>query len=147
MSHPVAPSSDVPIVCDPRGASDTAEERVDTYRRLFADALIGRDRTETGVRLRFRADPGIEDRVRNLAALDKQCCDFFTFAITATDDEVAWDAEVVDNDIARSLLEEWFRLPDVVNETVPELLRRWVAAGGAFVTDPLVGIDLGEVDA
>jgi hypothetical protein len=143
MSHPLAPSRKVPIVCDPRGAPDTAEERIDTYRRLFADALTGRDRTETGVCLRFRADPGIEDRVRDLAALEKRCCDFFTFAIAATDDEVTWYAEVVDDDTARSLLEEWFRLPEVVNESVPELYRRWVEAGGVFVTDPLVDLEVG----
>ena len=49
-------ASSTPIVCDMTDASDTAEERMAEYGRLFAQALTGRERTDQGVRLRFRAD-------------------------------------------------------------------------------------------
>lgn len=68
---------------------------------LFTTAMTGRERTEDGIRFRFRADPGLEDRVRDLAAREKACCAFFSFDITAHGDEVWLDASVVDDDLAR----------------------------------------------
>jgi hypothetical protein len=47
---------------------DTAAARVTEYERLFSQVLTGRARTDAGIRFRFRADPGVEDWVRDLAA-------------------------------------------------------------------------------
>ena len=64
-------------------------ERLAEYRRLFAHAaFLGRERTAEGIRFRFRAEPGIEEWVRDLAAREKACCAFFAFDITAEGDEV-----------------------------------------------------------
>ncbi len=38
----------IPVMCDLSGAPDTPAERVDTYRRLFSEALIARERTIAG---------------------------------------------------------------------------------------------------
>jgi hypothetical protein len=73
-----------------------------SYRRLFADALVGRDRTVAGIRFRFRADDGIGARVRHLAHLEEQCCSFFTLTITVTGGEVLWDSTVIDDDTGRA---------------------------------------------
>jgi hypothetical protein len=114
MTHPVTPTP--PIVCDMTDAPDTATERVFEYERLFAESLIGRERTDGGIRLRFGLRPGMEDWVRDLAAREKACCAFFTFTIDVHGDELWWDASVVDDDIARQILDELYCLPDTVTE-------------------------------
>lgn len=94
------------------GAADTMAERMAEYRRLFAHSLLGRDRTSTGIRFRFRADQGLEDWVRDLAGREKACCAFLSSTVTASGGEVWWDASVVDDDMARQILDEFYRLPD-----------------------------------
>jgi hypothetical protein len=118
-----------PIVCDMTSAPDTAAGRVAEYERLFTEALIERARTDGGIRFRFRADPGVEGRVRDLAAREKACCAWFDFAVTADDDEVSWDASVVDDDMARQGLDEFYRLPDTVGEGAAALLGHFADQG------------------
>ena len=138
-------SHSVPIGCDPRGAPDTAEERIDEYRQLFRDAFVGRERTEAGVRFRFRAGEGMEARVRDLADREKECCAFFTFTVALIGGEVLWDAAVVDDDTARTLLDQWYALPDVVDEGVQAMHDRWLAAGRRFLSDPLTRVPESEI--
>jgi hypothetical protein len=114
-----------PIVCDMTGAPDTAAERFAEYERLFAGALTRRERTGEGIRFRFRADPGLEEWVRDLAAREKACCAFFTFDISVHDDEVWWDASVVDDDVARQVLDEYYRLPDTLADGAAALFGRF----------------------
>ena len=82
------------------------------YRRLFARALVARERTAIGIRFRFRfrAEPGIEDWVRDLAAREKECCPFFGFDIAVDGEEVLWEAAVPDTDEARAVLEDFYAL-------------------------------------
>jgi hypothetical protein len=94
-------------------APDTLPERIAEYGRLFA-LLKGRDRTATGIRFRFRADPGLETWVRDIAKREKDCCGFFDFEITVSDREIWWDAQVIDDDMARQFLEVFYGLPDVL---------------------------------
>ncbi len=118
-----------PILCNMTGAPDTPAERVETYAALFADALVDRERTTDGIRFRFRADPGIEDRVRELARREQACCAFFTFTITADEHEVRWDAAVPDDDLARQALDELFLLPDVAGRGLDAVFDRYDARG------------------
>jgi hypothetical protein len=106
------PASSTPVMCDMTDAPDTEEERIAEYHRLFVQALIGKDRTTEGIRFRFRAEPGIESWVRDLAARDKACCAFLAYEITADDDEVRLDWAVPDNDAAQAALEEIYAFPD-----------------------------------
>jgi hypothetical protein len=108
--------SEIPIVCDMTDAPDSAVERLAEYQRLFTTALVGRERTAEGIRFRFRADVGLEDWVRDLAAREKACCAFFTFAIATRGVEVWMDVSVVDDDVARQILDEYHRLPETVTE-------------------------------
>jgi hypothetical protein len=124
-------------VCDVSTAPDTVEQRLESYRQLFADAFVGRERTVAGIRFRFRADDGIEARVRELADLEKQCCAFFTFAITVVGGEVLWDSTVIDDDTARAVLEEWFLLPDTVVQGIELVRERMTASGLEFTGGPL----------
>ena len=108
------PASTTPIVCDMTGAPDTLPERLREYRRLFSQALTGREKTAAGIRFRFRAQPGTEAWVRDLAAREKACCAFFTFTVTTVGEEVRWDAAVIDDDLARAILDEFYALPDTL---------------------------------
>ena len=118
------PTSTTPIACDMTSAPDTGPERMMEYRRLFAQALLGRERTAEGIRFRFRAGDGIEAWVRDLAAREKACCPFFDFSVNTDGDEVHWDATVIDDDIARDILDEFYTLPDTVADGVEGLESR-----------------------
>lgn len=106
------PPADTPVVCDLRGTTETPEERIAEYGRLFEHALAGRERTAQGIRFRLHAKAAVEAWVRDLAAREQACCPFFAFDITTTGDEVLWDAAVSDNEEARFALEEMYALPD-----------------------------------
>jgi hypothetical protein len=130
-----------PIVCDMTGAPDTAEERMAEYGRLFARSLTGRERTAEGVRLRLRADDGVEAWVRDLAAREKACCQFFDFRVTVTGGEVVWDIGLVegvaagDRDMAWSLLDEFYDAPDHVPGGVAGMKTRLADRGFTVATD------------
>jgi len=110
-------------------APDTTTERLAEYEQLFGGALVGRDRLGDGIRFRFRAEAGIADHVRDLAAREKACCAFFSFAVTETGDEVWWDVSVVDDPIARQILDEYYRLPDTLAEGALALHERFANQG------------------
>ncbi len=82
------------------------------YRRLFAGHLAGRSRSGAGLRFRFRAGPGVEDWVRDLARREQECCAFFDITVTADGQEIRWDASVADDEAARDALAAFYRLPD-----------------------------------
>jgi len=128
----------IDIACDMTGAPDTPEERMAEYGRLLAAAYAGRERTGDGIRLRFRATDGIETWVRDLAAREKACCPFFDFAVTVADGEVRWDATVVDDDIARAILDEFCRLPETAGAGLPGLEDRLADRGLAVTRDGAV---------
>jgi hypothetical protein len=100
-------------------APDTPAERIAEYGRLFRVALVGRERTGDGIRFRFRDRDGVEGWIRDLARREQACCAFFSFAVSARGGEVWWDATVVDDDVARQILEEFFRLPDTASSEGP----------------------------
>jgi hypothetical protein len=103
------------IACDMTSAPDTPAERLAEYGRLFTEHLVGRERTaDGGARFRFRADDRVEVWVRDLAAREKACCAFFDFGVTRVGDEVIWNARVVDDEIARAVLNEFYDLPETV---------------------------------
>lgn len=128
------PAADTPVVCDLSSAGDTPEQRLDEYHRLFGRALISRERTgANGVRFRLRAEDGVQAWVRDLAAREKACCAFFAFEVTATAEEVVWDAEVIDDDTARAVLDEFYALTENATGSVEELRARFTEKGLSFV--------------
>jgi len=128
-------STTTPIVCDMTDAPDTSVERLAEYERLYTEALIGRERTEDGIRFRFRARPGLEAWVRDLAAREKACCAFFSFTISVHDDEIWWDSSVVDDDIARQILDEMYHLPETISTGAPALFERFSGQGLQVMID------------
>lgn len=128
------PAADTPVMCDLSTATDTPEQRLDEYHRLFTKALVSRERTEdNGVRFRLRAEDGVESWVRDLAAREKACCAFFAFEITVDGDQVVWDAQVIDDDVARAVLDEFYALTENAVRTVDDLRTRFTERGLVFV--------------
>jgi hypothetical protein len=130
------PTPAVPIVCDMTTAPDTGPERIAEYQRLFAQHLIGREKTPQGIRFRYRAEPGVEEWVRDLSAREKACCAFFSFTITRVGDQVLWDASVVEDDLARAMLAEYYALPDTIGQGVEALHDRVTGLGLPVIGDP-----------
>jgi hypothetical protein len=111
MDVPTDPSPAPPVACTLSGTPGVFAERMAEYRRLFGQHLAGRSRTGAGITFRFRADPGVEDWVRDLARREKACCGFFDFTVTAGAGEVWWDASVTaDDEAARQALAGFYRL-------------------------------------
>ena len=124
-----------PIVCDMTGAPDSAAERIAAYAALFRTSLVRRERDGDTVRFVFRAAPGVEEWVRELAAREGACCAFFTFSVAACADEVWWDASVPDDDLAHRILEEWARLPDTALSGADAVEAGFVGSGLRIVGD------------
>jgi hypothetical protein len=116
-----------PIVCDMTDAPDTTQERLADYERLYTHHLVGRERTDAGIRFRLRADDGVEAFVRDLAAREKACCAFIDYDVARHGDDVHWDIRVVDDDIARQVLEELYQLPDTLGAGAEALFDRFPA--------------------
>lgn len=112
------------LTCDMTSAPDTLAGRLAEYRELFAQSLIGRDERGPGVRFRFRAGPGVADRVRDLAARERACCGFLRSAVTAHGSEVWWDLSAA-SEAAGPLLAELARLPDTLPEGNEAVARRF----------------------
>ena|SRR5918997_2651892 len=104
------------IACDMSTAPDTPAERTAEYGRLFRQHLVGRERTAEGIRFRLRAEEGVQEWVRDLSAREKACCPFADFEIAQRDGEVLWDISVVDDDLARAVLEEFYRVPEMAGD-------------------------------
>jgi hypothetical protein len=132
------PTPAVPaVVCDMTDAPDTGEQRLDEYARLFAAAFVARERTDTGMRWRLRAYPGIEVWARDLAARENACCAFLTITITVADGQVLWDTTTIDDPAARAVLDMLYDLPETRFTDVDEAHDRFVRTTGVpiVITD------------
>jgi hypothetical protein len=67
----------VPIACTLTPDGMTA--RLELIHALAADGLLDRTRTDTGLRVRLRDTPEIEQRTRELVAAESRCCAFLDF--------------------------------------------------------------------
>ena len=83
------PDPDPPVVCTLEEEARPVREA--EFRDLLSESLIASERIERGLRLRFRADEGVEDKVRDLARREKECCAFFEFHVVCEGDRVRLD--------------------------------------------------------
>lgn len=77
---------ELPIACslDAAGLGD----RVDRWRALADRALITAERTDEGAIQRYRNQAGVEAELRDLIALEAECCPFLDFELAERDGEV-----------------------------------------------------------
>jgi hypothetical protein len=127
----------LPIACNFDGAPDTPAQRMQEYIRLFAAALVAREPTPTGGRFRFRADPGIEGWVRDLAQREAACCPFFTSRVSVADGQVIWDLSTIDDDPARAALATFLALPEILAQGPDSVATRLRTAGLDIASEPM----------
>src|SRR5437867_10923210 len=63
-------------------------DRESEFHDLAMTGLLTRERTDTGIRLRFKPSEGTRARVLELVSKEKECCPFFDFALEADAGEV-----------------------------------------------------------
>lgn len=102
--------ADEPIFACTLDEAGKAEREI--LDRPVARKLVGREREGQRLILRFRAEPGVEDDVGQLAAREKQCCAFFEFDVTHDDTEVRLDVTAPEG--AEEFLDAFY------NEFAPE---------------------------
>jgi hypothetical protein len=81
--------TDLPIACTL--SPGELGERLALVDGLVADALVAREPIPGGIRARFRAAPGVERRVRELAAGESRCCAFLDFDVRVDGEAVLLD--------------------------------------------------------
>jgi MerR family copper efflux transcriptional regulator len=89
-STPADPGAEpTPVACT-LGAGDLAD-RVARWKAVAARADGERSATEHGIRLSFTAAPGVADELRDLAALESDCCSFATWTVHEDSGQVTVD--------------------------------------------------------
>ena len=51
------------------------------WERLIAQALTERTETADGLRMSFRPEPGVEEELRRLVAVEAECCSWASWAV------------------------------------------------------------------
>jgi hypothetical protein len=51
------------------------------WERLAARAMTGREQTADGIRIGFRPEPGAEDELRALVAVETECCPWAAWTV------------------------------------------------------------------
>jgi hypothetical protein len=82
-------------------------ERTKLVHRLFRDAVLDQTAIEGGIRTRFRDEPDVERRVRELVDAESRCCAFLTFAL-GRDGEGLW-LDITGTPEARPVIEMFHR--------------------------------------
>jgi hypothetical protein len=78
------PQPKAPVACSLGVAGLRAQER--RWADLVRGAGIDRSATGDGVALRFRADPNVEHELRELVAVENECCSWATWEVRADRD-------------------------------------------------------------
>jgi hypothetical protein len=125
---------DAPIACDLTDAPDTPEERLAEYGRLFAHALVGRQRTADAVEFRFAARPGVAEWVVDLARREAACCPFLTHRVSPDGTQISWRMSTQAGPAAQALLDEVHALPERFGDGCKGLLERLDARGVTVVS-------------
>jgi hypothetical protein len=93
-----AKSTSAPIACTLTPANLAAQ--ASRWLKLAARAMTERDETAAGVRLSFRAEPGVEQELRELATVESECCAWATWAVEPTADSVVLDVHSAGEGVA-----------------------------------------------
>jgi hypothetical protein len=96
--------TDLPIACTL--TPDAMTDRLAFIDALTTHALLARERTESGLRVRLRDTAQIEQRVRELIAAESACCAFLAFQLERKGGELL--LEITGPAEARPVIELFF---------------------------------------
>ena len=82
-------AASVPVACSL--TMEGLAEQAGRWTRLAAGALTARALTADGLRLDFRPEPGIEEELRALVAVETQCCPWATWTVQASATQLVLD--------------------------------------------------------
>lgn len=126
---------DAAVACDMTGASDTPEERVAEYGRLFAHALVARGRTRDGVVFTFATKPGVADWIVDLVRRESACCPFFAYTVEGRGAQIVWTTSTDVGPVGQAILDEFFAGPDRFDDGFAGLIARLAERDVNVVTD------------
>jgi len=81
-----AHDSTPPVACTLASADLAAQGR--RWERLAAWAMTGRTDTADGLRMVFRPEPGAEDELRALVAVENECCRWADWTVEVADEQI-----------------------------------------------------------
>jgi hypothetical protein len=79
----------VPVACALTAADLAAQG--ERWERLAARAMTGRADTADGLRVCFRPEPGAEDELRRLVAVESRCCPWADWAVQTAAGQLVLD--------------------------------------------------------
>jgi len=82
-------TDDAVVACSLNGQEQA--DRGARWVALAARAFVEREPTERGQRLVFRREEGVEIELEELAALERECCAFADWTVSAEDGRVVLD--------------------------------------------------------
>ena len=88
----------VPVACSLTAAG--LAEQGGRWERLAARALTERAQTEHGLRLSFRPEPGAEEELRRLVAVENECCPWAEWTVQTRAGQIVLDARSTGEGIA-----------------------------------------------
>jgi hypothetical protein len=88
----------VPVACTLTSADLAAQS--DRWEHLAARALTERTETAHGLRIFFRSEPGAEEELRALVAVENECCPWADWAVDSNDGLIVLDVRSVGDGIA-----------------------------------------------
>jgi hypothetical protein len=93
-----ADSGTPPVACtlSPAGLA----EQTSRWERLAARALTERAETEHGLRLSFRPEAGAEQELRQLVAVENECCRWASWTVETRAGQIVLDARSAGDGIA-----------------------------------------------
>lgn len=76
----------VPVACTLTSAGLAAQS--DRWEQLAARAMTERAETADGLRIRFRHEPGAEEELRELAAVENECCPWAAWTVEQEEGQI-----------------------------------------------------------
>jgi MerR family transcriptional regulator, copper efflux regulator len=78
-----------PIACSL--AKGDLADRQERWHQLWQRAAVNAVTTSNGLRLLFRAEPGVKEELHQLADLERDCCAFADWSVQVRGEEVVLD--------------------------------------------------------
>jgi hypothetical protein len=87
-----------PVACSL--TSEGLAAQADRWHRLAAAALDERAETAEGLRITFRDEPGIDEELRQLVAIENECCPWAQWTVTAGHGQVVLNVRAAEAGVA-----------------------------------------------
>jgi hypothetical protein len=87
-----------PVACSLSSADLAAQ--AGRWQRLTATAMTGRAETVHGLRIFFRPEPGVEEELRGLVAVENECCSWAGWTVEAGERQIVLDVASAGDGVA-----------------------------------------------